>query len=124
MFLDNRSDLQDLYARMSILVHPSLSEGLPNVILEGMACGVPVIATAVGGCPEVVVDGVTGILVRPNDCQALGRAISELLVSTRRRRTMAAAARDHVAVRFSAAAMVCAHETLYVTLLRDKRVMP
>ena len=60
-----------------MLVNPSLTEGLPNILLEGMALGTPVIATAVGGVPELVALGVSGLLVPPSDPHALAEAMLE-----------------------------------------------
>lgn len=62
-----------------VLCLPSLHEGLPNVALEALACGIPVVASRVGGVPEIVHDGVNGLLVPPNDPQALRRALEHAL---------------------------------------------
>ena len=62
-----------------VFVLPSLSEGLPNVLLEAMACGVPCVATAVGGVPDIIENNVNGLLVKPEDPQLLGQAIITLL---------------------------------------------
>ena len=80
-FLDfkPRHELVGLYQQASIVVVPSQWDNSPNVIYEAMACGTPVIASAVGGIPELVDDGVTGLLVAPADEGALGEAIMTLL---------------------------------------------
>jgi len=62
-----------------LFVLPSLSEGLPTVVCEAMNCGVPVVATAVDGTPEIVRDGETGILVPPGDAPALAAALARIL---------------------------------------------
>jgi glycosyltransferase involved in cell wall biosynthesis len=63
----------------SILVLPSYSEGLPNVLLEAMAAGLAVIATTVGGIPELITHGVNGILIEPRNSIALAKALKELI---------------------------------------------
>lgn len=79
-----------------VLVLPSHSEGLPNVVLEAMACGLPVVATNVGGIPEAVVHGETGFLVSPGDHQELAARILTLAQNPDLRRTMGAAGRRRI----------------------------
>ena len=74
--------LFEIYRQADIFVLPSFTEGLPSVLLEAMANSVPVIATAVGGIPEVVRDGETGILVPPQDAEAISEAVIRLIEST------------------------------------------
>ncbi|RDV84839.1 glycosyltransferase family 4 protein [Ammonifex thiophilus] len=90
---------------IDIFVLPSLSEGLPLALLEAMAAGKPVVATAVGGIPEVVQEGRTGYLVPPGDAQALARALLSLLESPDRAREMGEAGRKRVEERFSSQRM-------------------
>jgi glycosyltransferase involved in cell wall biosynthesis len=71
--------MPQLVAGADLLVLPSLNEGLPRVILEAMATGLPVVATSVGGIPELVMDGRTGLLVRPGDERALADAVCRVL---------------------------------------------
>jgi glycosyltransferase involved in cell wall biosynthesis/protein-tyrosine-phosphatase len=78
LFVGPRADVYDLMSAMDIFVLPSLDEGIPMAILEAMALGKPVVATAVGGIPEVVHHRVTGLLVAPGDEQALADACLEL----------------------------------------------
>ena len=80
-FLRATRQISDSLAKADVLILPSLWEGLPNVMLEAMAAGVPVIATAVGGVPEVIQDGENGLLVKPADVQSLKQAISKVCQS-------------------------------------------
>jgi glycosyltransferase involved in cell wall biosynthesis len=113
----HRSDFDQLLASADLFVLPSLTEGLPNVVLEASSAGVPVIATAVGGNPEIIVDGVTGRLVPPNDSQALANQIVHLLTDEAGRRRMGQAAREYVTRRFSFARQA----EMYLTLFRELR---
>jgi len=83
-----RDDLDRFLPHWDLSVLPSFTEGLPTVVLESYAAGVPVVATAVGGTPEAVSDGVDGYLVRPGDSSALARRILDVLESVDRRRHM------------------------------------
>ncbi|MBE0477485.1 MAG: glycosyltransferase family 4 protein [Coriobacteriia bacterium] len=107
-------------ARLDVLAVPSLSEGLGHSAMEGMALGVPVVASRVGGLPEVVEDGVTGLLVPPSDPNALAGAILTLLADPERARRMGEAGRVRAAERSSSARLVKAHLDLYRRLL-DRR---
>ena len=95
----------------------TMQEGLPNTVMEAMAAGLPVVATAVGGTPEVVVDGVTGILVPPRSPDALAEAISTLLQDPDLRRKMGQAGKERVRQCFSVVQMVRTTEALYEELL-------
>lgn len=87
-----RDDVAAIFHAMDCLVLPSLTEGLPMVILEAYACGRPVVAAAVGGVPEVVCHGETGLLVPAGDAAELGRAIRALLADPTARERMGGAA--------------------------------
>ncbi|MFQ5799725.1 MAG: glycosyltransferase family 4 protein [Bacteroidota bacterium] len=80
-FLGFRRDLHEIFQVMDLLVLPSLTEGLPNVLLEAFACAKPVVATAIGGVPEVVEHSVNGILVAPKRPDLLADAIGKCLSS-------------------------------------------
>jgi len=96
-----------------LLVQPSLTEGMPNSVLEAMAARRPVVATRTGGLPELVSDGETGILVPPADPQALAGAIVALLADSERRATMGEAAARRVREQFSVERMVTLTEDAY-----------
>ena len=78
-FLGWQPHVEQVLRAADIVVLPSLSEGLPMAILEAMACAAPIVATPVGGIPEAITDGVTGLLVPPSDAGALADAIARLL---------------------------------------------
>jgi starch synthase (maltosyl-transferring) len=107
------SDIRPLLARMDLVALPSSWEGMPNVMLEAMACGKPAVATNVGGCPELIVEGETGFLVPPGDEAALAERILRLLRDVELRRRLGAAARRRVEREFSINAMVERNESLY-----------
>ncbi len=87
-FAGARDDVPSLLKLMDVFVLSSLSEGSPNAVLEAMAAGLPVVATDVGGLPEIVIDGESGILVPPGDSGALAAAVRELLDDPTRAGTM------------------------------------
>lgn len=90
--LGSRDDVPSLLTEITLLVHPAHQEPFGRVLLEAAACGVPVVATNVGGTSEIVVDGETGRLVPPRDPHALALAVNELLADeTARHRTSLAA---------------------------------
>lgn len=89
-----RENVADYLAASDLLVLPSRSEGLPHAVLEAMAFSLPVVASAVGGVPEAVSDGVTGALVPPEDPRALADALESLLADAERRAAMGAAGRQ------------------------------
>jgi glycosyltransferase involved in cell wall biosynthesis len=88
-FLGHREDIPVWLAASDVVVNPSVREGLPYVILEALATARPVVATAVGGVPEVIVDGETGRLVHPGDVQALTQAVLWVLRNPEAAREMA-----------------------------------
>jgi glycosyltransferase involved in cell wall biosynthesis len=105
-FLGYRSDIPELLAACDLFVLPSLYEGLPLSILEAMAAGKPVIATAIGGTDEVIVPDCSGVLVPPADAPVLAAAIKTLLADPSLARRLALAGQARVAAMFSAAQMV------------------
>ena len=99
--------------RMRVLVHPSMNEGCSNVILEGMALGVPTVAYAVGGNPEIVEEGRTGYLVPDGREDLLADRVAELLADPEKARRFGRAARERISKDFSVEAMVRATIAIY-----------
>jgi len=120
----HRRDVSRCLPAFDLFVQPSLHEGLPNAVLEAMVAGLPVVATAVGGTPEVVVDGVTGLLVPPRDPDALAEAIACLLRDPDLRCKMGQMGRERVAQSFTVERMVEQTERLYERLLVEKGIAP
>ena len=118
-----RTDLDRLIPHLDLMVQSSYTEGLPNVILEACAAGVAVVATAVGGTPEVVEDGRNGWLVPPGDPQALSRAMLDALSNATRRQDMGAVGREQVRSRFTFVAQAAAYRSLFdeLTSGRERR---
>jgi glycosyltransferase involved in cell wall biosynthesis len=110
VFAGRRADAARVLAAADLVALPSWTEGLPLVVLEAMALGRAVVATPVGGTPELIVDGETGLLVPPRDAGALADALRRILADDALRRRLGDAGRQRVEQRFSAAAM--AHEVL------------
>ncbi len=108
-----RSDVAQLLPAFDVFVLPSLAEGISNTILEAMACGVPVVATAVGGSVELVATGETGELVPSADAEAFAGAMLRIGSSGELRERMGAAARARAAREFSLAEMVRRYGALY-----------
>jgi len=104
VFAGRRDDVPGLMAGCEVVCLPSRAEGLPLVLLEAMAQGKPVVASAVGGVPELVVDGETGLLVPPGDVEALAQALRRVLGDPELARRLGEAGRRRVRERFSAAA--------------------
>jgi glycosyltransferase involved in cell wall biosynthesis len=122
-FLGERQDIPAVLSASDIHVSASHYEGFPNNILEAMCAGLPVVATAVGGVPEQIVGGATGLLVPPGSPAALAAALYDLSCDSARRAAMGSAARDRVTVEFSIDRCVAAFDRAYTQLAkaRDSR---
>lgn len=120
LFTGHRDDVTDVMAGLDLLVHCSIAEPFGRVLIEGMAARCPVVAYADGGVPEIVEDGITGLLVPPRDTQALANAIDALLDDPVRRVTMGEAGRQRVAERFTAAATARQVEAIYDDILKNR----
>jgi glycosyltransferase involved in cell wall biosynthesis len=113
-----RSDLDRFLPHLDLFVLPSFTEGLPNVVLESSAAGVPVVATAVGGTPEVIDDGVSGWLCPPGDPAALGARLLDALTSEEGLREVGFQGRQRVLERFTFPRQAEQYRTLITGLIR------
>jgi len=118
-FFPGEPDLRAFYHRADLFVLSSVAEALPNVILEAMAAGLPVVATRVGGIPEAVAPEATGLLVAPGDVAGLAAALARLLGDPEARQTMGRKGRERVLEHYSFTAMVRRHEEVWARLLWD-----
>ena len=109
----SRESMPDEYRRADLFVLPTLSDNTPVTLMEAMACGLPAVATAVGGIPEMVEAGVTGRLVPPGDVAALAAAMEGLIADREARRRMGMAARKVAEARFATQRMVSDLEEIY-----------
>lgn len=119
-FLGYRSDMPRVIAALDVYVLPSLWEGLPLALLEAMAMGKPIVATSVGGNPEIVENGINGYVVPPRDVHALEHALIRICADDSFRRRVRRVNRDKFEAMFSLRAMVRAHEELYVEVATPK----
>jgi glycosyltransferase involved in cell wall biosynthesis len=101
IWADQRRDIDRLYGALDVLVVPSLEEQIPIAMLEAMACGLPIVATHVGGIPECITDGVEGLLVPPANPESLALALWNVLENGQLREQLAQAGRRRITEQFS-----------------------
>lgn len=118
-FVGTCTDLGDVLSALDLLVVPSRSEGLPYVVLEAMVVGTPLVATSVGGIPEVVIDGVRGVLVPPRAPDRLAAELTAALENPSKSRALADAAQRYAATALSLEAMLDAVAAVYRTVLGE-----
>jgi glycosyltransferase involved in cell wall biosynthesis len=111
-------DMGSIYRSLDLLVISSLTEGIPLVVLEAMQQGIPVVSTRVGGIPEVIEDGVNGILVEPGDPHALSRAIVSLVLDDNKYVEISRNGRDRIARSFNRSVWTQEMEKIYHDVLR------
>lgn len=121
-FLGFRGDMPELLGAADLVALPSLAEALPTVLIEAAAAGCPVVATRVGGTPEVVEDGLTGVLVPPDDAEALGLAVVDLLHDSERARACGRRARRLASARFDIGSQVEQTVDLWRTVVARRGV--
>jgi L-malate glycosyltransferase len=117
VFEPSTDRVPDWLRNIDIFVLPSLSEGFSNALMEALACGCCAIASRVGGNPELIEDGVTGLLFEPGDVEGLARALRETILNVEFRRRMADAGHDFLHSHFSSAASAGRMAEIYTELL-------
>ena len=115
-----RSDVADVIRGFSVFALPSLSEATPVVLLEAMASGLPVVATRVGGVPDLVLENRTGLLVEPSDPTAFADAIATYVLDGEMRQRHGIAGRAHIEAAYSIDATVAGYAALYTLHLSQK----
>jgi len=123
----SRTDVLPLLQQMTVFVLPSLAEGTPGAVLEAMACGLPVVASRVGGVPELIADGISGTLVDPGNAQAMARAIERYIRSPSLARQHAWAARraaEERSMQVSADTYLAMYDALCARKLHTERMVP
>jgi len=113
LFLGERHDVPDILRAFDIFVLPSVAEGISNTVLEAMATGLPVVATRVGGTPELVVDGITGHLVASHSPEGLAVAINKYLTDPAARSAHGHRARERAVKEFALDTMRDGYAELY-----------
>ena len=116
-----RRDLQEIFHAMDLMVLPSLTEGLPNVILEAFAWAKPVVATNVGGVPEIVENGINGLLVPPKQPNLLAEAIEKCLMSPEMARQFGKAGYHKIKAEFTFEAQTHKLEAIYQEVLQRSK---
>ena len=119
IFAGHCDDVGRALNAIDVLVHPALIEGFANVALQAMAAEIPVVSSAVGGMPESVRDGETGLLVAPGDSRALAAAVSRLLDDEALRRRLGRRGSAVVDEEFTVRTMVARYYDLYTRLLEE-----
>jgi glycosyltransferase involved in cell wall biosynthesis len=120
-FFGWRRDLAAVYGDLDVVVNASRNEGTPVALIEALAAGRPVVATRVGGTPDLLGAGERGLLVPPGDPEALARAVLETLDQSEAARRRASAGREHVLARHSADRLVRDVDALYRELRAAKK---
>ncbi len=123
-FLGWRADLRPVYGDLDVVVLTSGNEGTPVSILEALAAGRPVVATAVGGVPDVIGPNERGILVPPRDPRAVAHAVEDLLARPADASRLGRAGRSHVYPAYDIGTLVGRIERLYTDLSRERRLLP
>jgi glycosyltransferase involved in cell wall biosynthesis len=119
-FLPHRDSMVECYQAADVYLHAARADTFPTTVIEALACGMPVVATAVGGIPEQIIDGQTGFLVPAGDAHALAERLALLMHSPDLVRTMGAVATRDATERFSLERMISSYVQLYKILFEQK----
>ena len=119
-FLGHRADIPEQLAMLDIYVQPSEYEGMPNAVMEAMASGLPVIATNVGGTPEVVIDNQTGFLIPPKVPGAIAEKIMYIIEHPNLAQQIGLNARAYIEKHFSIEVMIRKTDELFETVIAEK----
>jgi glycosyltransferase involved in cell wall biosynthesis len=114
-FITNREKMAEFLSASDLLLYPTKADNLPTVLIEAIACGLPCIASNVGGCSEIVVDGFNGILIEPNDYKEMASATLNLLEDKDRIRFFSVNARLHAERFFSIEKMAREYHGLFLS---------
>jgi glycosyltransferase involved in cell wall biosynthesis len=120
IFLGARRNIRELLGQIDIFVLPSLWEGLGLAVLEAAAAGKPIVASRVGGVPEIIEDGKTGILVEPKNIKSLAEGLERVLLREGEAREMGRRAKKEI-VKFDVKNMIVAYEKLYERLITNRK---
>lgn len=123
IFTGMRRDITDILSSIDIFVLSSIKEGFPNSLLEAMAMGKPIVATAIGGIPEIIQHGANGLLVQSADIEGLAAAIKTIIDNPLMAQRIGRAARDFIEKNYSIDATVRKWETLYRQILGQKKLL-
>ncbi len=119
-----RGDIPEIMRALDVFVLPSLAEGVSNTILEAMASGLPVVATRVGGNPELIEDGETGQLVPSSDPDAMAKALGSYMLNPKQAIQHGQAGRKKIEKQFSMEAMVANYLSVYDAVLMGNQANP
>ncbi len=125
LMLGNRPDVMEVFDALDVCLHPSLLDAFPTTLLEALAASVPVLASAVGGIPEIIDDGRTGVLLpAPPSAERIAAELATLLEDAARRDSLAQAGRRAYLERFTAGPWIEQTRALYDAVLAESRVRP
>jgi glycosyltransferase involved in cell wall biosynthesis len=124
LFVGTRKDIPEILAALDLFIQPSLWEGFSLAILEALAIGAPVVATAVGGAAEVIRPGIDGLLIPPGEVSSLIATVREVILDPRKYREMGQRGKQTVGQKFTRAKHIAGLQELYLEVLARKGIAP